>query len=235
MQSGNAKPAHHRHALVETDDLHGDLTLVVIHGHHGIEAFLQRPEEDRVSRERPLDIESEGPGLLDRRLDDVDLFHAEAAAVAGMRIEPRNRNSRFLVAGILEAGLRQIDFGEDRIHRQVGCHILERDMRGHPRVPNLLENVEFTNFSGEGKHVGDEADLVVIAWIGKAHRLLVEGCEADGFGLAGMGEFERRAEISRGEGAAGKRRLSAHYIGRIEMGEIHEDVARRAGPVKRIE
>ena len=86
--------ADQRDAAVEAHQLHGDLTLVVVHGENGIEVAVLGPQEHRVRRERPLDREPLGSGLLDRRLDDVDLLATEIAAVARMRVEARDRDAR---------------------------------------------------------------------------------------------------------------------------------------------
>jgi hypothetical protein len=142
-----------------------------------------------------------------------------------MGVEAGHRDAGRGVSGVLEAGARQFDFCQDRLDAERGRDVLQRDMRRYPRVPDLLEHVELANLAGKADHIRHEADFVVIARIGVAHRLLVERREADRLRSSLMGKFERGAEIGGGKGAAGKRRLPAHDIRRIEMAEIDEDVA----------
>src|SRR5205823_4008289 len=85
--------AKHRHAAFESQKLERDLALVVVHAEHRVELAASRRDPDGIGREGALDRMAVLPALLDRRGDDVDLLAAEYAALARMRIEPRNRNS----------------------------------------------------------------------------------------------------------------------------------------------
>ncbi len=87
--------AHQRDAAIETHQLHRDLALVVIHRHDRVEVAASRAHEHRVGRERARRRATPSRARrFDGRRDDVDLLAAEVAAVAGVRIEPGDRDAR---------------------------------------------------------------------------------------------------------------------------------------------
>ena len=67
--------------------------------------------------------------------------------------------------------------------------VLERNVRGDPRVPELAQHVELACRGLEAGDLGGERDLVVIVGAGEPHRLLVERREADGIDTAITGEL----------------------------------------------
>src|SRR5437660_10463676 len=95
-------------------------------------------------------------------------------------------------------------------------------MRSNPRVPELLEYVEFGRDALELKHVRGEADLVVVGRIRNAHRLLVERREAHRLGLAIGDHAERVAVVGEYRFAARLAGDTSLDSGGIQMLQIFE-------------
>ncbi len=91
-----------------------------------VPAFLEGAQEHRVGRERPVHLVARLLGGAHGGLDDLDLLHAEGAAVAGMRVQAVDRDARALDARLLEAVVRELHLGEDRLDRQVVETLLQR-------------------------------------------------------------------------------------------------------------
>ena len=61
----------------KADELHGDMPLVVVHGHHRVVLLAFHFGENRIRGNRAVHVPSLVLGLLDRRRDLVDLFISE--------------------------------------------------------------------------------------------------------------------------------------------------------------
>src|SRR5439155_23426845 len=68
--------------------LEGDVSLIVVHGHDAIEFSLPGAHEQGIARPRSADRDARAERCLDGGLDQGDLLVAEQAAIAGMRIQP---------------------------------------------------------------------------------------------------------------------------------------------------
>jgi hypothetical protein len=68
--------------------------LVVIHGEHAIVSFELRGNEERVRGQRPGQGVALPAQLVEDGSDDLDLFAAQIAGFAGMRIEPGDADPR---------------------------------------------------------------------------------------------------------------------------------------------
>lgn len=178
--NGKRQTTEHRHATVESHHLHRDLSLVVVHRQHRVETFLHCAQEYGVSRKRAFDVQSLFAGALNRGFDDLDLFHAETAAVAGMRIETCDGNPRILVTGLFQAAMGQRQLVENQFGHERRCDVLQGNVRGDPSVPDRFQNVELARLALESNGLGDEANLVVIARIGVAHGLLLRDMIIEG-------------------------------------------------------
>ena len=139
-----------------------------------------------------------------------------------MGIEPGNGNPGLGDPGLDQASPRQIELGEDGFLGNVGGHGRKRDMRRHARIPDLFQHVEFPHLLAMLQHIGDEADFVVIARIGKAHGLLVEGREAYRIDFAVTAKLKGLAEVLDGKAPACKGRLPLADIARRQIAKIHE-------------
>lgn len=84
-RNDDRQPALHRHAAVESQQLHGDLALVVVHGDDAVEVLAL--QEDGVARERPRGVDAQLPGVGYRGRNVVDLLPAEVAVLAGVWVE----------------------------------------------------------------------------------------------------------------------------------------------------
>ena len=90
----NGRPKRDVDAAVEIDRLDRDQRLVVIHAQRRVVAAPRRGVEHRVGGERPARVDAGGAQRGDRRRDDVDVLAAERAGLAGMRVEPGDRDDR---------------------------------------------------------------------------------------------------------------------------------------------
>ena len=72
------------HPAPDAEHLGGDVALVVIHGHAGVEFALERAEENRVAGERAVDIQAEGDLHIDghHTVEDVGITLGQAVAQA---------------------------------------------------------------------------------------------------------------------------------------------------------
>src|SRR5215831_2249847 len=96
-------------------------------------------------------------------------FAAEIAAIAGVRVEPGNRNARTREAGAAHAGVCQAQHAEDTLLGQAGWDFRERDVRSDPRIPQLLQDVELASRTFQSDHLCRKGNLVVVGWTGKPH------------------------------------------------------------------
>ena len=158
------KPTEKSHTAIETHQLHRDLALVVVHRQHRIKRAAFGAKEDGIGREWPFDTDAVPLACLHRRRNHVDLLAAEIAAVAGVRIEPGNRDPRTREAGAAHAGIRQSQRAGDTLFRQPGRDLRERNVRGHPRIPQSVEDVELAGRAFQSDHFCRKGDLVVIGW-----------------------------------------------------------------------
>ena len=54
------RPKRHVHGAVHGQQLDRDVSLIVIHGHHGVELAVARAADQRVGRQRPVQVEPFG-------------------------------------------------------------------------------------------------------------------------------------------------------------------------------
>ncbi len=123
-------PAAGRRIHVEAEQLHRDVPLVVVHGHHRVVAAAAQVHEHRVARHRPLDVFAASRKLRDQRLRDVDVLPTEDPAFAGMRVERRHGDPRPFQAQAPQGRQRQLDHPLHALGRHQVGHPLQRHMRG---------------------------------------------------------------------------------------------------------
>jgi hypothetical protein len=162
---------------------------------------------------------------LDRRPDDRDFLLTEITAVAGMGIEPGDRDARPLIAGRAHALDGEIDALLDPFPGHAGGDLAERDVRGDPRIPEFVQTVEFAAVDGGADGPATEADFIDIVAGCKAHGMLVEGRERHRIDDFGGGEAKGYPEIGESEIAAGGRRLTDLDARGIEMAEVGKGAA----------
>jgi hypothetical protein len=76
------------------EQFQGNVALVVIHRDHAVERAVPGSHEQRIARQRSADIDTRFTSGRDRWLNDRRFFVAKKTAVAGMRIERRDRHPR---------------------------------------------------------------------------------------------------------------------------------------------
>ena len=97
----------HRHALLKAHELHRDLALVVVHGHHAVVAARRADGAHKggVGWKGAVGGKAHGGSLLHTRRDDAAFLVAIVAVVAVVRIESTHRDARVAHARGLQ-GLR---------------------------------------------------------------------------------------------------------------------------------
>src|SRR5262249_56991254 len=90
--------------------------------------------------------------------------------------------ARTCESGAAHAGVRQAQRAGDTLLGQPGWDFRERDVRGDPRIPQLVEDVELAGRAFQSDHLCRKGDLVVVGWAGKPHGLFVEWGKADRIG-----------------------------------------------------
>ena len=184
---------------------------------------LARAHEHRVGRERALDVDACASRRFDGGRDDVDFLAAEVAAVAGVRIEPGDRDARRC-----EVRRRACDRSVSRIASTIAPTVSSDATADSGTCDvtrafhSFVEDVEFARRSARAEHFRRKPDLVVVARMRAAHRRLVERREADGIGAARGAELQRGAEVRERELAAGARRLADLDARGIEVREVDE-------------
>src|ERR1039457_5901940 len=79
---------------IEVDELHRDVSLIVIHRDDKIEFFANAANKDRIRRVRPGAVIAKLPRLFDGGSDGLRILMAEEIVFAGMRIQPADTDFR---------------------------------------------------------------------------------------------------------------------------------------------
>ena len=118
--------------VLEGDGLDRDQRLVVIHADRAVIGLARGVVEHGVRRQRAASLDALGAQGFDGRRDDVDLFGAERAVFAGMRIEAGDDEARM---GEAETGLQILDHDaggrDDQFARQLRERLAQRQMDRH--------------------------------------------------------------------------------------------------------
>ena len=114
--------------FIELHQFHGDVPLVVVHGHHQIELALPGPQENRIRRQRPTSWQSVGAGLLDGRRNLLAVLFSEQSFLARMRIQPGNGNARLLEAQQPHGLVAELDGRPDASGGDLAAGFVERQV-----------------------------------------------------------------------------------------------------------
>ncbi len=100
-------------ASVPPQELHGDVALIVIHGHDAVELAAMGPHEQRVGRPGTADVDAGFAGRRHGGSDERLFLVAEQAAVAGVRIEGRDADARRPAEQTRQQVVEQVDLLAD--------------------------------------------------------------------------------------------------------------------------
>ena len=142
----------------------------------------------------PLDVQSFGLGVLDRRGDDVDLLAPEGAAFSGVRVERRDRDVWIGLARLLERVGDQRNRGVDAVAGDEVADGAQRHMRRHARRPQVAQNVDLAAWTVEREALDCEIEFVAGVMTGEAHRLFVERRVNDAVDCATLARIEQEGE-----------------------------------------
>lgn len=81
------------YAAVEGQQLHGDMALIVVHGHHDVVMPFDRSQKDRVGRLRIADMQTAFARFIDGGLNLARLVVAKQAALARVGVQARDRDA----------------------------------------------------------------------------------------------------------------------------------------------
>ena len=138
----------------------------------GVEFAAGGAHEDRVGRKRARDVDAFRPGGRDGRNDDRFLFGAEQPALAGMRIEARDRQPRRGDAESRQGLCGEPDRAEQPLARERAWDLGQRDVDGrehdaqpvgpehHRRFRHAAEMRQQIGVAAPGKSRGGEGGLV---------------------------------------------------------------------------
>ena len=206
----NRQAAEQGHAAVETHQLHRDLALVVVHRDHRVVVAAPRRHENGVGGERAARVDAGGAHFFHRRSDDLDLFRAHGAAVAGVRVQAGDRDARLVHPGGALVVMDDADRCAHLVDADLAGDVLERNVRGDARGPQLAGDIEFGGGAGHIEQVGVIAQLVLVGQPGQAHRALVERREQDTVDVAGLDRAARQFQAGK-HGLAGSGRHLADF------------------------
>ena len=117
--------------VLERNRLDRDQRLVVIHADGAVIGVARRGVEHGIRRQGSPGVDAFGAQRLNGRCDDVDVFAAERAVFAGMRVEARYRKPR---PGKAEMRLQIRDRNpggcHDQFARELGQRLAQRKMDG---------------------------------------------------------------------------------------------------------
>src|SRR3989344_7255294 len=190
---GNGQATLNRDATGEAHQLERDLPLVVIHRHDRVKGagVALDLEENRVARVRSFRRDSKRLGLAHRWADDVQFFTAERAVVAVVRVQTADADARFFQAVALEGGVDQLNRFHHPLLAEQPRHFSQRDVRGHPRSPEIVEHVELAEWPVEIQQLGEPVQLIVVGHAGHVQRGLVQRPEQYCVGGPGFGQAQR--------------------------------------------
>ena len=108
------------HGPLEAHQPHGNLPLIVIHGHDSVAVPKPGSTEDRVGGPGAVSIDGARPGLLDSRSDYLDLLTAEQPPLTSVGIQGCDRNPRAGNPGPFQGATHQLGRHSHRLQRDAG-------------------------------------------------------------------------------------------------------------------
>ena len=243
---GDRDAAVDRDALVEAEQLHRDLPLIVVHRHDTVEVAAGGPGEESVTGEGACDVDPAGAGEGDRRGDVVDLLAPELPALTRVRVERAHRQSRGGRPRLPDDAVEELDRLEHPAGADARSDLGDRNVRGHPGGDERIDEIELGGESPVAEPLGEPPQLVLLRHARLRHRPLVEGEEEDSVGVLGRAQVERGAEVDQrpparvgthladGDGGTvvgGADELDLLEVGQVDAGGVGEraQLVRRRG------
>lgn len=111
--------------------LQGDVSLIVIHGHDAIKRAAAGTYKQGIAGQRSRSLDSLRLRRGHSRLDDRRFLISEESAVASMRVQGRYANLRPPAEQVAHHAIEQADLVKHRLGRQVTKNIAECQMQRH--------------------------------------------------------------------------------------------------------
>src|SRR5579862_353176 len=123
-------------------------------------------------------------GVLDCRLDDIFFLPADNPFVAGVRVETKYRYFWLVNPEIfLQAGIEDIQFGENDFAAYCRSDVLYRDMLSHEADPHVFSNHEHQHVV-HAKTMLEKRCMPGVGKIGGLDVLFMNGCRYQALDLA---------------------------------------------------
>ena len=194
----NGNPERDVDGVLECDGLDRDQRLVVIHADRAVIGFARGGVEHGVRRQRAANRDALGAQGFDGRRDDVEIFGAERAVFAGMRVEAGDDEARM---GEAETGLQIPDHDaggrDDQFARQLRERLAQRQMdrhRHHGKRRRPQHHHRLRDAAAIGGQLGEKFGVAGMAEACAVKHVLGDRIGDDGAGLAGGDVADRKAD-----------------------------------------
>ncbi len=184
----------------EIDQLHRNVTLVMILGDDQIVGAADGLQEHSIRRVRSGASDAARAGRLDCGQDAALVFIAEKAVLAGVRIEAADGDARTLVAEKPHRFIAEFDGAQDTFDRGVTC-LAKRDVGGDVDRGELLAAKQHAAFAGAAEF-GDVLGMAGEGAAGQGDGFLIERRGNHGGRFAAQAHPGRRPNVFHGSGAA---------------------------------
>ncbi len=221
-RDGEGQAAEDRDAHVESQQLDGDLALVVVHADGAVVLLVAHADVEGIGGERAVGLNTEGTRLLDGRRNDLDFFAPDLAAVAGVGIDRRDCDSRRLKAGLFEGAVCERNRLDDALDAQQIGHRAQRHVGRDPRIPHAVDDVELARTASAAEALFRPLQLILGIEPCPVHRLLIKGHETHAIDPALIGQIQRPTEALEHRAARGHANPAGGCLARIEARHVAE-------------
>ena len=191
------------HRGVESDQLHGNVPLIVILGDDEVEGAAVGAVKNGVWRDRAVHVDTFRAGLRDGGRDLRLVLVTEQAVLAAMRIDAGDRDARPLQAKAAEMRMADADGREYAFGRRASDSGFQRHMGRDVNCGQPLGRQQHEGGFCAGQR-GEHARMAIIMMAGSVQRLLVDRRGDDAADLAAARHFHgTRNEAERRVAGAG--------------------------------
>ena len=161
------------YAFIKGQQLHRNVTLVMIHSDNNIELAFDRAQEDRIGRLRVRDVQATCSRRLYRGQHLARFLVAKQPAFPGVRVEPRHRDAR---AGDAQRARRTVGQVDNLLYpglRHPTNGFFQRDVRGdvhHAQARPGQKHAHLLRAGALGQQLGMAGKMET----GQVHSRLVE-------------------------------------------------------------
>ncbi|MNV38102.1 hypothetical protein D3C71_1296400 [compost metagenome] len=199
-------------------------------GHDDVEFTAAGAHEDGVAGPGAAGVDAFGASGGNGRFDDVDVFAAELAAFARVRIQARDRHARLRDAHLPAGAVRQPHGGELGLGRDAGDDVRQGHVDGYQQHAQFVVGQHHREVL-RGGSFGQDLGVARVVDPGLMHGFLVKRGSHDGADAAGLRIVDRCTDVVVGAAPCAGADLPGGQVGRQGRAASDDiDVARiRAG------